>query len=153
MSNGSPALIVPAMKDFYDKVKDLPYPLIRFAAGAFYVPHGLQKLFGAWGGNITGTAGFFSKVGLEPALPLAYLVGCVELIGGAFIAIGFLTRPAAAAAAIALYVGAFHVHLGSGFFWGGRGLEYPLLWAIIMTAIFLGGVGKLSVDSKIGKEF
>lgn len=148
-----PALIVRAMAGFYDKVRDIPYPFIRFWAGVFLVPHGMQKLFGSFGGNIQGTAGFFAKIGLEPALPLAYLVGCVEFFGGILLAIGLLTRISAAGIAILMAVAAFHVHLANGFFWGKGGYEYPLLWGLIALAFFFGGGGKWSVDGKIGKEF
>lgn len=148
-----PALFVPAMAGLYDKVRELPYPFVRFWVGAFIVPHGMQKLFGAFGGNIDGTAAFFGKVGLVPALPLAYLVGCVEFFGGILLAIGLLTRPAAAAIVILLAVAVFHIHLGNGFFWTKSGYEYPLLWCLMALACFFGGGGKWSVDSKIGKEF
>ncbi len=149
----SPKLIVPAVAGLYEAGANLVYPWIRFMVGLFLVPHGAQKLFGLFGGNITGTAGFFSKVGLEPALPLAYLIGTVEFFGGILVAIGLLTRPAALAATIMLLVAALHVHLGNGFFWTKAGLEYPLLWAFMFLAIFFRGGGAMSVDSKLGKEF
>lgn len=113
----------------------------------------MQKLFGMWGGNINGTAAFFSKVGIEPALPLAYLVGCTELIGGTLIAIGLFTRPAALAAAIMLFVATFKVHLPAGFFWTTGGFEFPLMWALVCSAIVLGGGGRFSVDRALRKEF
>ena len=55
----------------------------------------------------------------------------------------------------------FTVHLGNGFFWTARnaegaitpGYEYPLLWAILMFAIFLRGGGEKSLDAAIGREF
>lgn len=147
------ALYVPAMAGFYDQVRDLAYPLVRFCTGLFLIPHGAQKLFGLFGGDITATAQFFTNVGLEPALPLAYLVGVVEFFGGILLAIGLWTRPVAAAVTIQMAVAAFHVHLPNGFFWGAGGYEYPLLWGLIAFALFLGGGGKLSVDSTIGKEF
>jgi len=149
-------LFVPAMAGIYDIGSTISYPLIRFVAGFWLVPHGCQKLFGLFGGNIQGTATFFSKVGIEPALPLAYVVGSIEFFGGLLIAIGLLTRPAAAAAAIMLAVAAFQVHVPNGFFWttpGKPGFEYPLMWMFLMIAIFLRGGGNLSVDSKLGKQF
>ena len=78
-------LYVPAMAGYYASVQDLAYPMVRFFAGLILVPHGAQKLFGMFGGNIDGTAAFFVKAGLEPALPLAYLIGCVEFFGGILI--------------------------------------------------------------------
>ncbi len=146
-------LIIPAVGGLYEAGSGLVYAWIRFFSGLFLMPHGAQKLFGWFGGNIDGTAGFFSKIGLEPALPLAYLVGATEFFGGLFIAIGLLTRPAAVAAAVLLLVAAFYVQLGNGFFWNKGGYEYPLLWAILMIGIFFRGGGELSIDRAIGKEF
>jgi putative oxidoreductase len=67
-------LIIPALAPLYGKLSGLSYPIIRFFTGLMAMPHGAQKLFGWFGGDIQGTAGFFSQIGLEPALPLAYLV-------------------------------------------------------------------------------
>lgn len=152
LEDTSNRLIVPALGGFYAAASRLTYPLIRFSAGLFLMPHGADKLFGTFGGSIDGYAAGFAKMGLEPALPLAYLVGCVEFFGGLAVAIGLLTRPAAVAAAMLLLVAAFHVHLASGFFWNKGGYEYPLLWAILMIAIFFRGGGPVSVDARIGRE-
>ena len=152
----SQKLFVPAMAGIYELGQSISYPLIRFVAGFWLVPHGCQKLFGMFGGNIQGTAGFFSKYGIEPALTLSYVVGCIEFFGGLLVAIGLLTRPAAAAAAIMLAIAAFQVHLPNGFFWttpGKPGFEYPLMWMFLMIAIFLRGGANLSVDRLIKKEF
>lgn len=145
-------LIIPAVGGLYEAGSGLFYPWIRFFSGLFLMPHGAQKLFGWFGGNIDGTAGFFAQIGLQPALPLAYLVAVTEFFGGLFIAIGLLTRPAAVAAGVLLLVAVF-VHLDNGYFWNKGGYEYPLLWTILMIGIFLRGGGEMSMDRAIGKEF
>jgi putative oxidoreductase len=146
-------LIVSGVGGLYEAGKPWTYSLFRFCAGLFLIPHGAQKLFGMFGSSAEGMAGFFTKIGLEPALALVYLVGAVEFFGGILIAIGLLTRPAAVAAAVLLLVAVFHVHLGNGYFWNKGGYEYPLLWAVLMLGIFFKGGGPLSVDNAIGKEF
>jgi len=146
-------LHVPALAPVYAKVQDYAYPLIRIVTGLCLIPHGAQKLFEWFGGNRAATAGFFTKLGIEPALPLVYLVGAVEFFGGILIAIGLLTRPAAVAVFVIMMVAVFKVHLGNGFFWTKAGYEYPLLWGIVTLGLVLGGSGKLSVDEKLGKEF
>jgi putative oxidoreductase len=149
----SQKLFVPAMAGLYELGSSYSYPLMRFVVGFWLMPHGAQKLFGLFGGSAQGTAAFFSKVGIEPALPLVYVVGCIEFFGGLCVAIGLLTRPAAAAAAIMLAVAAFTVHLPNGFYWTKAGLEYPLMWMFLMIAIFLKGGGNLSVDNTLAKQF
>lgn len=146
-------LYFPFMAGFYETAAEWGYPLMRFFTGLILMPHGAQKLFGWFGGGgVAGTAGFFSNIGLEPAVPLVILVGLVELVGGLFLAVGFLTRFVAAAIAIELFVATFTVHLANGFFWGKGGVEYPLLWALLAVGIFLRGADNLSVDQRIGRE-
>ena len=150
----STRLFIPALGGFYDAVSGLGYPLIRFITGLILMPHGAGKLFGWFGGRgIEGTAAGFAKMGLEPALLFAYVVGATEFFGGLFLAIGLLTRPAAVGMIAIMAVAVFHVHLKNGFFWFNGGYEYPLLWGMIGIAILFRGGGALSVDRKIGREF
>lgn len=149
-----PQLIIPALAPLYDKLRGLGYPVIRLFAGIMLVPHGAQKLFGAFGGGgIQGTAGFFAKMGIEPAVPLVVLSGLTEFVGGILLAIGFLTRPVAIAVFILMMVAVFKVHLGAGFFVTKGGYEFALLWGMVALGIALRGGGPLSVDRAIGKEF
>ncbi len=149
----SAKLFIPALAGLYERLSGFSYPLTRLFAGLILMPHGADKLFGWFGGDINRTIAGFGRLGLEPAMPLAYLVGVTEFFGGLCIAIGFLTRPWAVGATILLGVALFRVHLANGFFWNKGGFEYPLLWLIIMIGIFFRGGGPLSVDGKIGKEF
>ena len=140
------------LESVYARLQPLAYPLVRIATGAFLMPHGAQKLFGFAGGNITETAAGFATMGLQPSLPLAYLVGVTEFFGGLCIVLGVFTRPAALAAAILLAVAAFLVHMRIGWFWGGRGMEYPLLWMLLCVAVVMRGSGPLSVDAARGRD-
>lgn len=146
----SPALIIPALGPLYRCLSPISYTMIRVVAGLLLIPHGWPKLFG---GAAEGSAAFFAKVGLEPALPLVYLVGITEVFGGLCLALGFLTRPAAVAVAIFMAVAAFHVHWPNGLLWIKGGFEYPLFWGIVALAIAIRGGGKWSVDRLIGREF
>jgi len=148
-------LIIPALAPLYGGLSRLSYPMIRFFAGLFLVPHGAQKLFGWFGGKgLDATAeGFATHLGLEPGLFFAALVGATEFFGGLFLAVGFLTRPVAVAVTILLAVAAFKVHLANGFFMTNGGYEYALLWGLIALAVAFRGGGELSVDRAIGREF
>ncbi len=147
-------LIVPALAPLYRGLSGLSYPMIRFYTGLILMPHGAQKLFGCFGGNgLQVTAeGFATHLGLEPGMFFAVLVGATEFFGGLFLALGFLTRPAAAAITILMAVAMFKVHLANGFFWSGGGYEYPLLWGLIALALAFRGGGELSIDRAIGRE-
>lgn len=146
--------IIPALGGLWDSLSGLAYPLVRFMAGLFLVPHGAQKLFGWYGGGgLEGTAGFFAKIGLEPAMALATIAGATEFFGGLLIAFGLLTRPAAAAAFILMVVAVFGYHMPNGFFITKGGYEHAMLWGFVLLAILMRGGGNLSVDARIGREF
>ena len=145
-------LLIPGLKSFYDCVAPYVYPMVRFAAGAILIPHGWGKVMNT--GMTAVAAGGIGKLvgGGALALPTAYYVSYLELIGGALIAIGLFTRPVAAAIAIEFAVITFMVHWPRGFSAGGGGYEFPLLWGVLFFAIALRGGGWLSLDRKIGKE-
>ena len=138
---------LPQLDLIQSRLQLLAYPLVRAVTGVFLMPHGAQKLFGFAGGSIVETATIFAKFGLQPALPLAYLVGCTEFFGGLCILLGVFTRPAALAAALLLAVATFLVAFPLGWFWAGRGMEYPLMWMLLCLAVALNGSGPLSIDA------
>ena len=142
----------PALAPLTDQLTEYAYPLMRFWIGATLVPHGCQKLFEWFGGNRAATAALFAKVGLEPSAQLVYLVGSIELIGGLCVMLGLFSRAAAAVVAVMLTVAWYKVHLVNGFFWTKLGIEYPLLWSVMMLGVVFGGGGKFSLDRSIGKE-
>ncbi len=148
-------LIVPALAPLYRGLSGLSYPMIRFFTGLILMPHGAQKLFGWFGGNglqVTAES-FATHLGLEPRMFFAVLVGATEFFGGLFLALGFLTRPAAVAITILMAVAVLNIHLANGFFWTGGGYEYPLLWGLVSLALAFRGGGELSIDRSIGREF
>jgi putative oxidoreductase len=128
------------------------YALVRLTAGALLVPHGLWKLFGITGSREEMLT-FFQAIGLEPAMLLMSAVGVVETVGGALIAVGLLTRPAALAATITTATAALYVHLPLGFYVEAGGIEFSGLWAIVLLFIAIRGGGRLSIDRMIGREF
>lgn len=145
---------LPALSGIYARLSPFGEPLIRIAAGVLLMPHGAQKLFGAFGGGgISGTAAFLSQIGIEPALPAAIVLGLAEFLGGLLLALGLLTRPAALAVVVVMTVAVFQVHLANGFFWTSGGFEYPLLWGLVAAAFVLRGGGRYSVDARLGREF
>jgi putative oxidoreductase len=146
---GRPRRYVPALAPMLDRVAWLAYPLVRFTCGALLIPHGWAKLFG---GGLAGTAAGMAKSGLEPAYALAVYIACLEFFGGLMIATGFLTRLWALLVMGFMAVAAFHVHMPIAYFWNKAGMEMPLFWLLIATAVFLGGSGPLSVDRAIGRE-
>jgi putative oxidoreductase len=150
----SPRYIFPFFGRIWEMLRPCAWPLIRFFAGIMLVPHGAQKLFGAFGGpGLLNTSSGFERWGIEPALPLALIAGGIEFFGGFLVAIGLLTRPAAFCCFLLLMVAVVQVHLPNGFFASRGGYEYPLLWAIVMLGATIRGGGPWSVDKVLGREF
>ncbi len=149
-----PRRIIPLLAPLYDALTPLTVPMIRLTAGLLLLPHGCQKLFGWFGGKgMAGTAAYFASAGFEPGYFWALLVALTETVGGLCLAVGFLTRPAAAAIAVFMAVAVIETHWPKGFFWTSGGFEYPLMWGIVALAFVIRGGGRYSVDGVIGREF
>jgi len=128
--------------------------LIRIVAGGVMLPHGMQKMFGWFGGaGFAGTIHGFGQRGF-PA-PLVFLVIMAEFFGSIGLIVGFLSRIAALGIAIDMTVAAITVTSKFGMFinWAGKqkgeGMEYQLLMIGMTLAIVIAGGGALSVDSAV----
>lgn len=148
---GEPELIFPALAPFYAWVRDLSYPLLRLTVGGILLVHGIVKVLGP---GISGFAGGLAKRGLEPSIPIAYLIFFNETVGAICLVLGLFTRPIAASIAIEFAVITFYVHFHNGFAFSspGGGWEFPFMWGLLVFAIALRGGGPYSLDRKIGKE-
>ena len=146
-------LAIPALKPVYVSLSGLSEALVRVAAGAFLVPHGAQKLFGAFGGyGLEATGQYFqTQLGFANGSLAALSAGSVEFFGGLLLALGLFTRLSAGALAVFLAVAA-SMHLGGSFFWTEGGWEYPVLWTIIALMFVVRGGGQYSLDRLIGRE-
>lgn len=71
------------IENFLPRFADRGYALLRMVAGAMFLCHGLQKVFGAFGGE------------QAPAGSQLWIGGLIELACGAAIALGLLTSLAA----------------------------------------------------------
>jgi putative oxidoreductase len=124
--------------------------MLRLLLGVVFVMHGSQKLLG--GGGVAGFAGVLNKMGIEPHVPLAWVVAITEFVGGICVFLGFLTRFWAAGLAIDMAVALFKVHLANGFFISKNGFELVLTLGILALAVVFMGPGAPSVDRATGIE-
>jgi putative oxidoreductase len=152
-SIAAPRPLIPVIGAVEQALSPFAEPMVRVVAGLFLMPHGAQKLFGWFGGyGLEATGQFFAtKLGLPASLAL--VAGLIEFFGGLFLAVGFLTRPAAALVVGLMATAIAGVHLGAGFFWTNGGFEYPLLWAVVALSYVIRGGGAYSVDAVLGREF
>lgn len=140
-------------------------PLVRLMVGAVFLSEGIQKfLYPASRG-----AGRFEGMGFPLADVIGPAVGAVEIVCGALVLLGLLTRLAAAPLlaimVVAIITTKIPILLGQGFgpfavrelssygFWS-MAHEMRTDWAMLLGAAFLliTGGGRWSVDWFIGRR-
>jgi len=152
-------LFIPVLGGVYDGLADLAYPYLRFCFGAFFIPHGWVKIVGGAvaiydeaGVLIGGTAAGMTKMNFPAPEALAWYIGILELVGGAMLAIGLLTRLIAIQFVGFMLVASLFVH-SKTWFWTAKGMEMPLLLMVIAIVIFIRGGHHWSVDRVLPREF
>jgi putative oxidoreductase len=130
---------------------DVGLLILRFAVGGTFFAHGMQKVFGLWGGP--GPGGFATSLqqhGYEQAATLAWAGGIAELVAGAFVVLGVLT-PFAAGGLLAIKINAVLVKLGGGFFIasaaGANAVELDVVLGLAAAALVLTGPGRIALDN------
>ncbi|WP_055587201.1 DoxX family membrane protein [Streptacidiphilus griseoplanus] len=132
--------------------RDFGLLALRGAVGGALVAHGVQKLFGWFGGGgLEGTAGAMEQMGFRPGRDSALAAGVGEAGGGALMIMGLAT-PAAGAAGMGTMAAAAAVHAPNGFFAAGGGMEHPVLLGAAAGALALTGPGRYSIDHLLGER-
>lgn len=130
---------------------DLGLVLLRVPAALLLMGHGLQKLFGWFGGDgPTGTGEGFRALGYRRGKEMAVVAGLVEVAAGAGLALGLLTPLAAAAAIGTMVNAAVSAHGKAGLWAQNGGYEYPLVLATLAAGLAMHGPGSLSIDALFG---
>jgi putative oxidoreductase len=130
--------------------------VLRIGLGVVLVAHGLQKLFGWWGGE--GMGGFknsLSDVGYQHADILAYVSAGGEIVAGVLLVLGLFT-PVAAAGALAFLINGLlatmsarpHSHALTYFLPNGH--EYQITLIVLAVAVILCGPGRYGLDAGRG---
>src|SRR6266508_4484035 len=102
VSAGEPKPIIPPLASFYSYTRDLSWLVVRLTAGGMLLVHGIFKVMPMAEKGFTATieafaAGSLTRRGIEPSVPLAYVVFGLETIGAICIMLGLFTRFWAAA--------------------------------------------------------
>jgi uncharacterized membrane protein YphA (DoxX/SURF4 family) len=80
---------------------------------------------------------------------LLHYVMLAHFVGGAMLALGFLTRLAALVQIPILAGAVFVVHRSDGLFAMGQSLEFSALVLFLLIVFLLGGSGRLSLDNSV----
>lgn len=129
--------------------------VLRVGLGAVLVAHGLQKIFGWWGGE--GLAGFKNSLagaGYQHADVLTYCAAGGEIAAGVLLVLGLFT-PIAGAGALAYLINGVLTdmsaqHSKSFPFFLPDGHEYEITLIVMSAAVILVGPGRYGFDAGRG---
>jgi putative oxidoreductase len=118
-----------------NRYADPVYCILRLIAGLMFACHGLDKIFGTFGGKIA-------------EAPLMVAGGWLELVLGFMIALGLLTRIAALLASGEMAVAFFMFHASDGVLipMVNKG-EMAALYCFIFLFMVFYGPGRWSIDA------
>jgi putative oxidoreductase len=125
------------MPGFLKAHGDTIYGLMRIVVGLTFLCHGLQKLFGMFGGM---------PAGIEMN-PLLYTAGTIELVGGTLIMIGLRAGWAAFICSGTMAAAYFLAHQKDGALPIQNHGELAVVYCWVFLYIASRGSGKLSVDA------
>jgi putative oxidoreductase len=117
------------------------HALLRIGAGLLFMEHGLQKLFGLFGGM--GPSG-----GSVPLISQMGLAGVLECGGGILLVLGLFTRPVAVVLLLEMLYALLTVHLPKGGAPIQNGGELALLYGLVFAFLAGNGAGPASLDSR-----
>lgn len=110
------------------------YAAFRIVTGLLFLFHGLQKLFGLYGGQVV------------PMGSLFWVAGMIELAGGLLVMIGLFTTVAAFVSSGEMAAAYFMAHAPKGFLPIVNQGELPVLYCFAFLFIAARGAGMLSAD-------
>ncbi len=129
---------------FLDRFSPQLLSALRIISGLLFVAHGTTKLFGFPATEMFAQA--------PEQFTLIWFAGAIELVGGALIAIGLLTRPAAFISSGTMAFAYFIAHAPQATFPVQNGGDAAILFCFVFLYIAAAGPGPLSVDALIGKK-
>ena len=110
--------------------------VVRIVVGLLFLEHGAQKLFD------------FPPGGEQPALlTLEGVQGIIELVGGAMILLGLLTRPVAFVLSGDMAVAYFMAHFPRSVFPVDNGGDGAILYCFVFLYLVFAGAGWVSLDA------
>jgi putative oxidoreductase len=122
--------------------------ILRLALGVTMGAHGLQHLFGLFGGpGVGGFARVLETFGYHKQTTLlSWITGITEVAGGVLVVVGLFT-PLAAAGLLGVAANAVFAKFHGGFFAGrGQGFEFELVLGLAALSLLFTGSGTLSLE-------
>ena len=131
------------MDQTLSKWQPMVLSLLRFMSGLLLMQHGTAKLLG------------FPALPMFAHLQIGSMVGAagvIELVGGALLVVGLLTRAAAFIASGMTAVAYFTVHAPQNFMPIVNGGELAALYCFVFFYLVFAGGGPISLDAMLRKK-
>jgi putative oxidoreductase len=122
------------MTGLLSRLESHAYALLRIVGGLLFLFHGLQKVFGMYGGKTM------------PLMSLAWFAGVIELVAGVLVMVGLFAAPAAFIASGEMAYAYFTVHQPQGTWPIQNDGELAALYCFIFLYVATRGSGIWSVD-------
>ncbi len=122
----------------FERYRPYVLSILRIMLGLLFLEHGMSKVFG------------FPPHGHMPVFPeTEWFAGRIELIGGALVAVGLLTRLAAFIVSGEMAFAYFISHAPRSFFPLLNGGEAAILFCFVFLYLVLAGAGPISLDALV----
>lgn len=115
--------------------------ILRIVAALIFMAHGTAKLLN-----------FPVSEMHPPAFSMPWIAGVIELVGGALLAIGLFSRPAAFVMSGTMAAAYFLAHAPQSFYPVLNGGDAAILFCFVFLYIVFAGPGPISVDRLIGRD-
>jgi len=132
---------MPYDDSFYARWRGPAISVIRVVVALAFMEHGTQKVLGFPPGG-----------GGAPAAGLDLVAAYLELIGGALVAVGLLTRFTSFVLAGEMAVAYFMAHAPHGFYPIANKGELAVLYCFFFLFLFVEGAGSWSLDALLFKR-
>lgn len=115
--------------------------VLRIVSALLFFAHGTQKILG------------FPASDMNPALvSLSGIAGLLELVGGALLILGLVTRPVAFILSGQMAFAYWMAHAPQGPFPALNGGDAAILYCFVFLYLVFAGLGPWSMDAKMGRD-
>jgi len=131
-------------------ISNITILLLRVTLGVIFLGHGLQRMFGLFGGpGIDGTTALMSDLGFIFPPLWAWILASTECVAGIFMILGIMPRISSFLMAVVAAFVIFKMQSPKGFFAVQGGFEYSLL--ILVTSLYFtaSGGGRFSFFDRL----
>jgi len=118
--------------------------ILRIVTGLIFLAHGTQKFLGFPVGDMANAGWALDNLGA--------VAGIIELITGALLVLGLLTRPAAFIASGTMAVAYWYAHAPQNFFPVNNAGDAAILYCFVFLYLVFAGAGPWSIDAALRRR-